>query len=824
MDPANNKNNEMERRISTRNSVRISINGGGDDDLEYAAGLISDGFRPMQMPMIQSDSMADSASGTSSLAAPSSTSTLASESPDQQLRLPISRPSSTSKPHRPHESLSLQHDGGMGSIDESSSGLTRTSSISTDSAAYMHAESPYQGPDGPSHPYQMYPQDVRLARTMSTTTSSTVPVSEQSYVGPRGPAHPYGLYTQGTGMEPSNLAPAPIPLGFHGLPDQYHRRIGPEGEDVADIIGPDGHTEQLPPYTRYPDEAYAQKVRDAEENTGARIVPAALVVPTQEAAAIPGAGGLGLATRNPEFESTDDFGSPRSRQSARSFASDMSHHDINTAAAGVSEKRRPSKKWQLWMKRRLWGIVPYWAILMLGVVVVLMGVILGSVIGAFLSKHKKPPRKDFPDSNLMPTATATPDATPIPTPSDLPTIPTGVFSLPFLASQVSSRCLNDPSQSQAWGCYFVIPGMSMTIARNTNPRDSEYSVSINCNRSLTLRENAYSYGEQPPLVENPVSLELVNDTFEPNRGPAWFKMLPYEKTVILPQDKLSPTSGSIAVSKDRIRRLGRSYNAGSGGVGRKGILEPGTKPWVCTWPDTYLELFIYVQQNSSFANYAPKSSYGPASTSSTTTSSSTSTSASASTPSTPTIPTTPPTSSLPLPVDIASSLSRSPTVPFGGFPTNTQPPPRDHFLGTGAQGYNKRERDRDRERDRSPPSTDKGSSPSPSSPFGPIDTGEAFAPPLPPYPRVIKLEERRMPGAPVAQCTQVEIQSKGEKAKPLLDANGKPITITIVEREPTPPTKPSDASLDVSKRHYKSPIFQREGEIDSQCYCVWMST
>ena len=30
--------------------------------------------------------------------------------------------------------------------------------------------------------------------------------------------------------------------------------MGPDGEDADDLIGPDGHTEQLPPYTKYPND------------------------------------------------------------------------------------------------------------------------------------------------------------------------------------------------------------------------------------------------------------------------------------------------------------------------------------------------------------------------------------------------------------------------------------------------------------------------------------------------------------------------------------------------------------------------------------------
>jgi len=388
MDPTSNKSSELERRISTRNSVRISING-VDDDFDVA-GMVSDGFRPPQSaPGIESNTPS---------ASPAVASIDYAQSPSN---LSPPRPSSVSKPHRPHESLSLRHDGGMGSIEEASSSLTRTSSRSTESQSFVpRPESPYQGPSGPSHPYEMYTQNVRAARTMSMTTSSTEPVSESSYNGPRAPAHPYALYTQDTIAEAGSLPAAPIPLGFHGLPDRYQRRIGPEGEDMADIIGPDGHTEQLPPYSRYPDETYARKVRDVEEarppaGGGATVVPVSTILQTTGPQAIPGAGGIGLATRNPEFESVDDLGSPRSRHSSRSFTSDGSHHEINMAAATVSEKDQPPKPMQSWMRRRVWGIIPVWSILLTIIVLILMSVILGSVIGAFMSKQRKGPRGGY---------------------------------------------------------------------------------------------------------------------------------------------------------------------------------------------------------------------------------------------------------------------------------------------------------------------------------------------------------------------------------------------------------------------------------------------
>jgi hypothetical protein len=248
----------------------------------------------------------------------------------------------------------------------------------------------------------MYTQNVRPARTLSMATSSTMPMSESSYRGPRGPSHPYGLYPQNDSIEPEAVQAAAIPLGFRGLPDQYQRRVGPEGEEVGDMIGPDGHQEQLPPYSRYPDEAYVRKAVAVDGNPdavhGAAVVPPIL---TTSASAIPtvptihGAGGIGLATRNPEFESMDDLDSPRSRHSTRSFTSDDSGRRIRLDDEGVSEKREPPKKWQAWMRRKMCGIVPYWAICLTAIILVVMMVVLGAVVGTFAAnKQKRPPRKD----------------------------------------------------------------------------------------------------------------------------------------------------------------------------------------------------------------------------------------------------------------------------------------------------------------------------------------------------------------------------------------------------------------------------------------------
>ncbi|KAK4154337.1 hypothetical protein C8A00DRAFT_14505 [Chaetomidium leptoderma] len=762
----NDKAADLERRVSTRTSVRVSVDG-GDEELELAlAGMVTDGFRPAHLGGTTRPS-------TPSLTSASSATLFTEESPASSSR--TGRPSSTAKPQIPQYILAVRQE---------SNALTRqTTTTSTESTAYTPAESPYQGPSGPSHPYQMYQQNVRPARTLSMATSSTMPVSESSYRGPRGPSHPYGLYAQSGGIEPDAVQPAAIPLGFRGLPDQYQRRVGPDGEEIGDMIGPGGHTEQLPPYTRYPDEAYVPKATavdgtpDAAARERATVVAPILTTPSATLPTISGAGGLGLATRNPEFESTDDLDSPRSRHSTRSFTSDDSQRRIRMDDEGVSEKRAPPKKWQAWMRRKLWGIIPYWAICLTGLVLIVMAAILGAVIGTFLAKQKRPPRKE---GSWEPTFN---DASPIPTPSDLSPLPTGTFALPLLPNRVSNTCFQNPSLSQAWSCHVVISGMHLTIDRDGN----DYRASLDCNHSFTMLNNVYSYGEQPPLVLKPVTLDLVADKFEPSRGPAWFKMLSYNKTVILPEGWLSATGDSNSQPK---RRHIASIGEGVSNLKRKGIAQPGDKPWVCNWPNTFLELFIYAQQNSSYSNWSKPISLSSSLSLSSTESTSAESTYTESKGSTTSPPYPPPT-----------DLDESELHAEDPFPDDDDsiPPPR----GEGGPYYGPTSKYSQKYfpqnlGDVAEPTTPHSSSTSSSSPtdastttttgtstnpFGPIDTGANF-PPLPqPYPRVIKLEERRMStaGAPKARCTQVEIQGRGEAARPILGHDGKPVVIDIGE-------------------------------------------
>ncbi|KAM3074090.1 hypothetical protein ACMFMG_003087 [Clarireedia jacksonii] len=626
---------DINRRESVR-SARLSMQMPAtmyeeedDDDYALAAMGISDGgYRP-----------ADEAH---SYRPPQPTQPPPIEAPIRAAAFPPPRPSSMTKP-KGTDSFALRHDGGMGSMSlrgpmfaSTNNGLARSSSVSTESTI-MRPESPYQGPSGPSHPYHMYPQESRLARTASIATTSTVPApQERFYTGPSGPTHPYGMYPQSTvpESEADPIPVAPIPVGFPGLNNDYQRRLGPEGEEAADLIGPDGHTEQLPPYTKYPENALARKVRPS------------IQVPDP----IAGAGGMGLATRNPEFASREELNSPDSRQSTRSMVSDSSSQHVNAAAMELSEKPQ-LKKWQITARKKLCNIVPVWVLVLILLMFVLFGIILGGVLGALRPKHGGGPKHHDGNPNdgsnpktVYATMTSTFDATPLSTvPANLPTLPVGTYQMPITTpSTAQSSCILTTVENSAWSCSIANTPLEMSISDVETPNELKNKEMIIGFGQIPI--NFYPYGAQPPIISTAQVLTLVNDSGYPGRGPAWFFQMSYNKMVVLPKESLSASSNSK-----------RGYRTAQF-MGRKGIAQAGEQPWFCYWNGTLLETFIYVNETSSSAAAATSSAAWAAHTYGTNTYSSN------------------------VPMSTQKSGNSSSGGPFSGFGGPSDGPPSPRFL------------------------------------------------------------------------------------------------------------------------------------------------
>ncbi|KAI9738972.1 MAG: hypothetical protein M1818_005286 [Claussenomyces sp. TS43310] len=568
--PDQRRSPTMDRRPSTHISQRFSTEeSDADDDYDLQAIGIADGFHPPNGSQAHSRISSQHTN---------------EHQPAIRRSTPPPRPSSTTKP-RNLDSFALRHDGAMapstaGSLPQagSSSGtgtVTRSSSISTD-IPVMRPESPYHGPSAPSHPYQMYPQNARLARTSSVGTTSTDQASsERQYSGPHGPTHPYGMYPQNTVLESedSDEETAAIPVGFPGHRTQYRRRFGPDGEEAADIIGPDGHTEQLPPYTQYPDEAFARKA----EST---------------VSILPGAGGIGLATRNPEFASAEDVSTPTARLSSRNLTLNTSDPVANLRTADLSEKPA-EKKWKTIARRKVWGIVPIWVFVLVGIVLLLFAIILATAF--VVIKHKVDhhhPSNDPPPtattssgSSGIVTVTATFDATPIATaPTALASLPMGTYGLNISSpSTTFSDCLQDQTQSDAWSCSIPADMLRIIISQSPgveNLRSNMITI-VEGNDSSTKLE--YYYGAQPPTLSSSQPMTLVYDTDSSLYGPAWFYQTVYDKIVIVSEDELS-------VSLSSKHSLAP---ADLGGVKKRNLAQVGDKPWFCYWNGTLLETFIY---------------------------------------------------------------------------------------------------------------------------------------------------------------------------------------------------------------------------------------
>lgn len=128
--------------------------------------------------------------------------------------------------------------------------------------------------------------------------------------------------------------------------------------------------------------------------------------------------------------------------------------------------------------------------------------------------------------------------------------------------------------------------------------------------AISPADAKFIYGTQPPIVPDPMALTLVTDTFEQGRGPAWWLNVTYDKTVIIDEYKFSSLSkrGWTFDDPDLAGFDPSHFKKKSMGA------EPGDKPWICTWPETTLEIFIYPSQNISLQSYTTSSSSVPPAT------------------------------------------------------------------------------------------------------------------------------------------------------------------------------------------------------------------
>ena len=340
--------------------------------------------------------------------------------------------------------------------------------------------------------------------------------------------------------------------------------------------------------------------------------------------------------------------------------------------------------------------------------------------------------------------TTTFDATPFTTvPSGVPTLPTGTYALPIsVPSTIQNSCILNSAQSSAWSCS--IPQTPLQIAvqglpGSNNLMDNEAIIDYG-NNSMTF----FPYGTQPPVLDQAQVLSLVTDSQDPERGPAWFFQLPYNKVVIVGEESLTPSTA---------KRSSNSRDNTAQDFMRRGVAQPGDMPWFCYWNGTLLETFIYVNLTSSSASQ----------------------SASTITP---------------------SSYSPTKGPMYGGDPQSSTSTNPSSVPTSGVQSYG---------------TSSSGSSQQPQF--------------VPGYPKVIKVEERRIPRSPQTippYCVQHIINPDGS-AVPALNSTNQPITIYLNETEPTSVSPIQD------KRTLFGNLEERDGDLSERqssgsCGCVWLAT
>ncbi|KAF2097465.1 hypothetical protein NA57DRAFT_77722 [Rhizodiscina lignyota] len=700
--------------------------------------------------------------------------------------------------------------------------LPRRSS-SRASSAYAtteRASSPQQA-SGPSFPYSLYQQSsTGVGRSPSLATTSTARPSTLSSTAQR-PTHPYALYSQ-NGLDEGAETPTvqqSIPLGFPGRADAFHRQIGPDGEE-QDIVGPDGHTEQLPPYSRYPEE-------------GAAKVAVTATAPSQETL------------------SRDTTQTPLQTNPSSSASRTLIVEDGNNESGEVSEKTWHEKTWKERRRTKVCGgRLPCWIVTFMVVTAIIIVGLVAGLAGGLVAAEKK--------SNAQVVTTTLFDASPIAAPTGIPGPPAGTWALPLgIPEEQQNGCITDTSQQKAWTCSQYGPPLLFNISAAAGGQRVVGTAQLG---DINPSNSGFNYGTQPPVMQVS-ALEWVVDLDDPHQGPALHFQAMYDKVVIVSENDFDPDD-----SPSRLLRRGGGNNGLSFGPGdefhnKKGKVNNGDQPWLCYWNQTFIEGFIYMEQNSSdaasqssaFASYTSKASAHSAAvaSSASTTPSSTSPSMNAFIPPSGWSHFTPPAS---MPSSDWASWYSSLSEASASSSSSAAAAEANADAGADASadasasagGYRKRSEDHDSQSAITIPTT---TTPAPSvytiamSGSGTISSTSFTVPTfIPLFPHIVKIEERRMGMSDnKAVCTQMQLEP-GNQLVPVLGPDNGQITITLSESDPSDSDFEQDKDEEgqskrraMTRRRYRRmwdrqvvgydvQLRRRDNEPVDSCHCQWKNT
>lgn len=358
------------------------------------------------------------------------------------------------------------------------------------------------------------------------------------------------------------------------------------------------------------------------------------------------------------------------------------------------------------------------------------------------------------------------DAKPIATPASLPPIPTGAYALPLgIAQESSKNCLALVNQAAAWSCQMTFAPLVLSI--NYTKDDKPSPIASVALPAKAIEEDYYiQYGVQAPdLGTRP--MQLVLDLDFQRYGPAYHFSTSYDKLVILSDDELFPDSTPPAMRKrgeDEKPRFKHRFQ-----------VKPGDFPWFCWFNQTYIEGYVYVENNSTAASFTNFQTSEPTSS--------------------PMEPTGSVAASTPLETGFHShSLTSETSTSSSSTATQTGMPivPRE--------------------------AEDKSSR-------------------LVPYPRIVKIEERRLPNTPQPYCQRMHLLENGVMA-PSYTPEGFYDLRYLDERSPSmaeflenddegkdktkSPGKDSTTAALVRAVKRRAARLAARGDPPDACHCQWM--
>lgn len=224
----------------------------------------------------------------------------------------------------------------------------------------MHIDS-----SGPSHPYAMYPQATGLERTLSATTANTIhpSIRTQSTVQP---SHPYTMYPQNVQDEDdedysesstsSRRRQNLVPVGFP-------RELRRDPDNVSLFT----NSEQLPPYSEYPEHAESRPANTTTTETSS-------LEPQAPAEAHPR-----LLINIPPQSMSD------TRRSLSSLPPQVTDRLLDDQP--TTPKQWKEKTWKQKRSTKFFGVQFGWILLALGLIV-FVAIVVGGTVGGFVARGK----------------------------------------------------------------------------------------------------------------------------------------------------------------------------------------------------------------------------------------------------------------------------------------------------------------------------------------------------------------------------------------------------------------------------------------------------